>query len=240
MKNLLKKPFAKKILIGIFVLVGLWILAGILTFFLEPTSPVQNVFVTNVTDGSAAVTWTTEKPTKGAVTINQWFPLPAFIDFHKDDGDKNLARQNFYTTHQVTISNLKPEKSYKYKIYQGSKSMYQGNLKTGPTPESIGTPNPVYGRVLATDQKPVVGAIVYFRAVNPDGGKSALLSTLTNLQGGWTIDLSNLRSADLTKPFTITKDSTEEIVAEAGVRGRAKAESRLGKDKPWGDIILNF
>lgn len=238
MKNLLKKSFVKKILIAVLALVGFYLVAGVTTFFLEPTSPVQNVFVTNVTDGAATVTWTTAKPTKGAVTINQWFPLPVFIGLNKDDGDKNLSRQNFYTTHHATISNLQPQKTYKYKIYQGAKPMYQGSLKTGPTPESIGTPNPIYGKVITSDQKPVVGAIVYFRAAGPDGVKSALLSTLTNLQGGWTIDLSSLRSADLTKPFTITKDSTEEIVVEAGSRGRAKSQSTPGKDKPWPDVFL--
>src|SRR3989344_8248256 len=83
----------------------------LLIYIFEPSSPPLNIFVTNISDKQATVSWTTLKPTKGAVAIGK--------GSYKDDGDKTLSRQGFYTTHHITLTNLEPDKTYRYELKQG-------------------------------------------------------------------------------------------------------------------------
>lgn len=228
----------------IWIVIGLAVVIGLLLYALkliEPSSAPQNILVTNITDHQATISWTTAKATRSVVVVseNGKFPiLPVFAKItYKDDGEKKLNRERFYTTHHVTIDGLVSNKTYQYLIYQGWKKMVQGKLTTGPTLASIITPNPVYGRVLSSDKKPLVGAIVYFQA-DTDKERSALLSTLTNIEGRWNLDLGNLRTRNLKTAFKIASKSAEAVVVEAVNKGKGKAVTTLGKDKPWPDIIL--
>lgn len=208
---------------------------------IEPASAPQNILVSNVTDRQATVSWTTAKPTRGLLVVSEDgnFPLlPTFAKkTYKDDGEKKTGRERFYTTHHATISDLAPNKTYQYLIYQGWKKMIQGKFTTGSTLASISVPNPVYGRVLSSDKKPMVGAIVYFQA-DTDKEKSALLSTLTNIEGRWNLDLGNLRTKNLKFSFKIASKSAEAVVVEGANKGKGKAFTSSDKDKPWPDIIL--
>ncbi|MBI2268363.1 MAG: fibronectin type III domain-containing protein [Candidatus Blackburnbacteria bacterium] len=210
-------------------LVGLYFLGYIVTWIAEPTSPPQNVFLSNITDHQATISWTTEKATKGAVRIGK--------TLYKDDGDKDLKKQGFYTTHHVTVTNLLPGTTYQFNIYQGAKSVYQGSFFTADSLLGLTTPSPVYGRILGEGKTPIVGAIVYFRAEGTKG-KSSLLSALTNIDGRWSIDLGNLRASNLENPFQMSKDVQEEIIVEGGSKGRGKVTASVGEDKPWKDVIL--
>lgn len=202
---------------------------------IEPTSAVQNLFLSNITDQRVSISWITDKATKGVVILSEDndFPLlPIFAkEIHKDDGEKSLKRQRFYTTHHVTTGSLAPSKTYYFRIYQGWKKVFQGSFTTNFTPASLPFPEPVYGRVLHADKKtPVVGALVYLQVEN-QASRSALLSTLTNSEGRWSLDLGSL------KEF-ISSSSAEKVVVETGGKGKFKATTIFGQDKPWPDIIL--
>lgn len=230
-----KRPFLTLLII-------LAILASILYVLklVEPSSLPQNILISNITDHQATISWTTAKSTRGLIVLSEDgnFPLlPTFAKtLYRDDGEKNLKRERFYLTHHITVGSLVPNKTYKYLIYQGWKKMMQGSFRTGPILVSIATPNPIYGRVLSVDKKPLVGAIVYLQA-ETDREKSALLSTLTNLEGRWNLDLGNLRTKNLRTAFKIASKSAEIVVVEAGNK-KGKAITTVGKDKPWPDIIL--
>lgn len=225
-----KKPATFLPLVGLVgFLIGLYFLGYLISWVVEPTSPPQNVFLSNITDHQATISWTTEKATKGAVKIGK--------DLYKDDGDKDLKKQGFYTTHHVTITDLLPGTTYQFEIRQGAKSVYQGSFFTADGLLALTTPNPVYGRILKEGRTPVVGAIVYFRAEGARG-KSSLLSTLTNIEGRWSIDLGNLRASNLENTFQMSKGVQEEVVVEGGSQGRVKANTLVGEDRPWKDVIL--
>ena len=179
------------------------ILLGLVFFgLIEPTSQPQNIFFTNITDHQATITYTTQKPTRSIVIVakDNKFPLLPFSlltkNMFKDDGEKLLSKQGFYTTHSVTAEKLDPNTSYYFRIYQGLKNVYQGKFATGSTLAALTAPNPIYGRVLTSDQRAVAGALVYFQETQ-ESSSSALLSTLTNSQGRWSLDLGNLRNANL-------------------------------------------
>lgn len=235
----------RKVFIPLLGLVGvlflLWIIGSFLPLLIEPTSLPQNALISNVTDSQTTISWTTKIATRGRVVVSasDKFPFLSAVSgkHYIDDGDRNLGRQNFYTTHHVTVEGLSQNKTYRMRIYQGLRKVYAGNFVTGPILAAPTSPSPVYGRVVDEDKKPVVGAVIYFRAANNDE-KSAPLSTLTNPEGRWTIELANLRTSDLSGSYKLAARTAEEVVVEAGARGRVRATTVVGQDKPWPDIIL--
>lgn len=80
-----------------------------LAFLLEPVSPPQHIFLSNISDHQVAVSWTTKIPTRGSIFAKQW---------HKDDGEKHLKTSGFYITHHVTVEDLFPNTSYSFQIYE--------------------------------------------------------------------------------------------------------------------------
>ncbi len=211
----------------IFLLTGIFVVAP---FIAEPTSPLKEIFITNITDGQATITWSTDKPTKGTVKVQNVI--------YKDDGDKNKKSQGFYATHLVTVGALRPAVSYNYEVYQGWRKVYEGTFTTAIILNSINNPNPVYGKVVDAANRPQVGVIVYLTAINQNE-KSALYSTLTNNEGRWQIDLANFRTRDLKAPFSLTAETVQEAVVQTGSRGKFKAATDMDNDQPWPDIIVN-
>lgn len=228
--------------IVIFFLSAALIAAGYFAvlYFKEPTSPVKNLQATNITSSRISLSWTTEKPTKGLVVLSKdkHFPiLPFLMTQYKDDGEKNIEGTGLYTTHHVTINNLSPKQIYHYRIYQGLHKVSEGKIATVNSLETLPLPHPVFGQVVGADKKtPVVGAIVYFWA-KKEASQSAVLSTLTNIKGGWVIDTSSLRGKDFSNSFTFTKDTQEMVLIDTG-KMRVQAGSKTGQDQPWPTIIV--
>lgn len=242
-----KSKVISKLIIGVLSFVFLLLIFLYVLQLIEPSSTPQNVLVSNVTDHQVTISWTTRKATKGTLIIaaDGNFPLlPSFAQkIYRDDGEKRLNKTNFYTTHYITIDNLSPNQTYQFIIYQGWKKKVQSSFATGSTLPSINTPIPVYGRVLAVDQKPVIGALIYFHATNEASGSaqvtsSALLSALTNNEGRWAIDLANLRTAGLENSYLIGEKTIEEVTVDTGINNPVKAWTSTFSDNPWPDIIL--
>lgn len=231
-----------KIIIAILILAGVIYIVGAFIFFLEPYSLPQNLTLSNVTDHQLTVSWVTDKPTRGAIIVskNNHFPLLPFFTKSKilDDGEKLINKTGFYTTHHVSADNLDPDSKYYFRVYQGLRVVAEGTVITSSTLSSLIAPNPVYGKVQTSQKTPAVGAIVYLTVQN-GATASAALSTLSNSQGGWSLDLANLRSKDFKSGFKIASRSAEIVVVEGGHLGKFKAVTKPGKDKPWSDIILS-
>lgn len=209
-------------------------------YFMEPTSVVKNTRETNISSARATLSWTTDKPTRGIVLLSEdnHFPILPFLSdsVYKDDGEKNLSISGLYTTHHVTFNRLDPKQIYYYRIYQGWHKMSEGKLVTVSGIDSLPMPYPIYGKVVGADKKtPVVGALVYFWA-KKGSTESAVLSTLTNIKGGWVIDASSLRTKDFADLFNLTKDIEERVVVDTG-KGRVQATSKIDLDQPWPTII---
>lgn len=192
------KEKVKKLNVTLIVIaLGILFFSGWLFFyFIEPTSEVENIQFSNITDTQGSISWTTDKPTRSKVLVSGTGQFPSSVllakRVFKDDGEKRLNTSGFYTTHHVTVGGLIPNKTFYYRIYQGMKKVYEGNFTTGSTISSLVGPNPVYGRVLEADGKsPLVGGIVYLQVKDKDKA-SSLISTLTNSEGGWSLDLSNI------------------------------------------------
>lgn len=230
-----------RIFIGILAFLVLGWLATLFFFLIEPTSPIENVMVTNVTDHQVSISWTTSRPTRGALVVsgNGKFPLlPFFIkDMKRDDTDKGFQRMGFYHTHQVTVDGLKSKSGYQYIIYQGWKKVYRANFMTGSTLNSLPNPNPVYGQVLQADKKTLAQGVLIYLQAKRESTPSAYLSTITNREGRWSLDLGNLRTSNFTKGFSLDSKINEVITVQTG-KDKYTAGTKFGQDQPWPDIIL--
>lgn len=250
-EEVVKKAVLRGRTIGLLKLVGsaaglllaIWLLFAFVIPFIEPVSRPSEVKISNITDGQATVFWTTPKATRDMVVLSEDTNFPIFPMFAKkkyvDDGDKGLKNPKFYTTHHVTAGDLKPVTKYYFKVYQGVQEVYSGEFTTGPTLALPPTPNPVYGRVVKADKTPVAGAIVYLQVrVRDRVRESSVLSTLTNSSGGWSIELANLRTADLQKNYEMTQGEALEIMVEGGARGKGNIQVSDINKVPLPDIVI--
>lgn len=226
----MKKSFI--LIISVLALIVLILLID-LVIFVEPSASPKNVLISNVTDQQATVSWLTDQATRGTILISESNKFPLAIIFAR----KSVTQQGFYTVHNINLTDLKPNINYNFRIYQGFRAVYQGNFQTGSTLEAISTPHPVFGKVKDEKSNPIVGAIVSLQLVSLEGTRSAILSTLSNREGGWTIDLANARTTDLQASFPYDEKITEEIIVERAI-GRVKESTSSGKDQPWQDVIL--
>ena len=200
----------------------------------------RNVTLSNLSESQVTISWTTDEPTDQQVIITTSLnSLPNDIPLLSKG---TIASSNGISqVHSVTLRNLKPSGVYYYRIYQKPYSVYQGRIKLAEKLTSLSKPYPVYGRVLGPDRKaPLSGALVYLRAFNPKEASksSSLISTTTNADGRWSLDLSLLRKANLKEPYQLTEGLLEEIVVEAGSLGRVRATTTIHRDEPWPDVFL--
>lgn len=230
----------KKIIIILLLLLFVYVLIWMLSFFLEPQSPVKSLYISNLTDHQVTLSYVTEKPVKGTVAVSKdKLPLiPLFTKkIYKDDSEKGRKNEGRYTTHHITITDLEPNIKYDFKIFEGIRGVYQVKVNT---PKAVGTflvPYPVYGRILTKDRKPAIGALVYL-TVYSNNKRSNLLSTFTNSDGRWTLDLANLRTNDLKNSFSAGKNMIENLLITTKDT-TVKSATQSGKDKPWPNLILN-
>lgn len=154
-----------------------------------------SVFVTNVTDTSVTIVWTTSAPATGIVKLAATKRMPAV---YFDDRD-TTGKMKPYTTHSVTIRSLTPATSYSFHILSNGKNYTNAGkpyiVTTASTLTGEGTGlEPAYGAVSDGNGLPVVGAIVLLTLE-----RGQLLSTLTSLSGSWLVSLGYARTASLTE-----------------------------------------
>ncbi|RJP47576.1 MAG: hypothetical protein C4584_00290 [Armatimonadetes bacterium] len=252
------KEFIRDYYLAIISVLVLLLGVYLLSIFTEPVSTPQDVSITNISDRQATISYTTKNGTRDKIFVSDTKTFPRLLafsdDYLVDDRDLNKKNMSYYVLHNITVGNLAPGKLYRYKVYQGVREVYNGAFSTANTLDSIAFPSPVYGRVVANDGiTPIEGAIVYFQAINRVvGGKdssrsavvgsgederSSVLSTITNNEGRWSVDMGNLKTQDLRDSFIVGKGAVEKVVVNVGGE-KFSAETVPGQDKPWPDIIV--
>ncbi len=175
----------------------------------------KNVRVSNISDSSASISWTTEGETNGFVV---W-------DDDETLGQKTLD-QNYTKgyTHSLEINNLNPSRKYYFEIISAGKRSDNNGIpwqfKTGPTLPTPKSSKFASGKILTTTGRPAENALVYLSV-----GGSSLLSTTTGEDGSWLMPISNARDASLAFYKTINENSLIEISVFAGTAyGNASAQ----------------
>ncbi len=173
----------------------------------------------------------------------------------KDRASETVTVTKFgnYYVHHVTLRNLKSETQYTFLVgngwwFSGSKSAFAGDEFTFAKTNSFTTfadsndvqiPNPAYGKVAHEDSGYISDGAIYLLMQGLRGATP--ISATMNSQGGWYLDLSNIRSEDgkSLAPLLTVETLTERIMVEGGKSGIAEPfENSKAVDTPMQLIIV--
>ncbi len=174
-----------------------------------------HVTITNVTDITFTVSWTTELVATGAISISGPKVTSQVLFDDQDIGQGGKKTLEKRLTHHVTFRNGAPNTEYSVTILSNSKKhLDEGKPFVITTGQVITTPSgnlePAYGTIVGTDNRPVAGALVYLTV---EGGQ--MLSTFSKPSGTWLIPLNLVRTSDLTSFLPPTERMTETILVRA-------------------------
>lgn len=167
----------------------------------------QEVRITNLSDTSFTITYTTISPTSGFVNYGLDKSLGQ-TSFDEKDAFKKL--QN-HTVHSIRLNSLSPSTKYYFSIKSGDETYLNNNqhfeVKTAPTFDISSLSDSISGKIILPDSSPPKEAIVYIKSDNTQA-----LSTLVSNDGSYKINLNNLLNASLTSPLALSNNSTLQIL----------------------------
>jgi len=208
-------------------------IVGIVIF--ESAPEVQNLKITNVSDNSATITWTSSSPRLDSVVYtpegspaNQLGLFGGERFFDDRDIIQTGSIINYFQlksryTHHVTLTNLQPEKEYSFNIVGAIKSTAAAKFTTGAVLDSLRTPEPTYGVVPSSANDDVL-VFMYL-----SGG--SVQSTITNATNGYSLDKANVRSED-GLGLTNYTEGTVYFMEYVTKDGASKVFTEVGKDQP--------
>ncbi len=203
----------------------------------DATNAPQGVTITNISDSSFTVSWFTKTPTSGAVVVDGGIPKTTIFD-ERDASSPNPATLGVkYSTHSVTVRNLKPETDYNARILvNNTPFLDDGKPYVIRTPQSLTglgvTLEPAYGQVTLPDGNPAEGAIVYLTV---EGGQT--LSTFVKASGSWVIPLNLIRATSFDRYLEPQERINESIVIRAG-EGESTVLTDTLNDNPVPSVTI--
>ncbi|MDG6220849.1 MAG: CARDB domain-containing protein [Candidatus Thermoplasmatota archaeon] len=216
----------------VFGLVMLLVASG-LGMFMTPASAAEeplNLMVSNVTETSFTLSWTTENAVTGHVVIGA-------ANFYDVRGSGYAG-----TTHYVEIGGRSPNTPYTFTVHSDG-TAYSATLPFNQVTTLVMSPLPpmshaVYGKVFEVDgTTPAEDTIVYMESATSEFEP---ISALTDANGEYFMNLGDIRKDDGSYYFDGT-DFSAEITAQGGALGSITATRTLGASSPpeeIGDITL--
>lgn len=193
----------------------------------------KEVRISNLSDNSFTVSWITDSK------------VPGFVKFGKNQSlqesaldDRDSGGQNSRLTHHITLKNLEPSTTYYFKIGSGE-SLYEkeGKLYTQNTaPSTTETPplaDPLFGKVVKSDNKIPAEALIYLQ---PENG--TVLSSYTREKGNFLITLTNARTSNLTSYLTFEGNKKMKLIAQAAAEGTAQLDLNSADHSVAQQLIL--
>lgn len=189
----------------------------------------KDIRVSNLTENSAVVSWTTAKETTG------------FLVWGESQNGVNKVEQEEGTskffTHSITVNGLKPKSNYFYKINSDGTSFDNNGIPwqfaTGAQLGVNSFSEVVSGSVITPSGQPSKKALVYM-TVN-----GYLASTLTSETGNFVFQLGTIRTQNLQGFAKIDPAKTLlEISIQAGPDGVASAQVLPQSANPIPPIVL--
>lgn len=201
--------FALLVLVGVIAISTVLIQKGV--FYIGKAAPEnqpQNVFVSNVTDTSFTVSFTTPGSIDSVLTMNDASIGNSLI---LDDRDKKNGGQGKYFSHLITVPNLKNNTKYIFKLLVGTKEYYDPSYTAETAsviPEAPPSQNPIFGKVLLPDGAPAGDSIVSAKTQD-----SQLVSAITDEKGQFIIPTNSLRTSNFNQYLILQESSSIVITA---------------------------
>lgn len=162
----------------------------------------NNITVTNGTDRSFTILWTTTQPTTGIITITteNGKSVTAY-----DIRNKKKKKLQKFKVHLIQVKGLKPNSTYTVSIFQNN-STNQNSLtvRTGKRIKKLNPPH-VINLPIPDFNKDLDELAVLVTAINNLSQSNTIAAIVKNKQVFFS--LGNLRSSDLTETFQITKNT---------------------------------
>lgn len=191
-----------------------------------------NIKITNITDKSFTVSWSTQKNCLTSLNFTQ--PSTKTIKDLRSENQKNLAR----STHYYLADNLSPETNYQFEIISGDQTYHESSYsaQTAPVPQtSIPVANLAWGKVLDENHDPLSDLIIYL-----DIPGAAQLSSLTSTQGVWIVSLANSFDATHSDWFFPPGNTVEYITIDGGTIGQISLTGNTDFNDPVPDIVFSL
>ena len=204
---------------------------------------VSDLSTTNVREKSLTVSWVTDTSSTGEVHYS------TSTDNLDQVAQDTRGASTSDDTHFVTLSTLTADTTYYFDIHSnGEVDNNNGNhyiITTGPTLGLQG-PDTVYGQVFKSDgSTPAEGCIVTITLQDNDGagspGEAAPLSSLTDQDGYWHVNLTASRVTDLTEYFQYSASGDDiQLAAQCASDGTAAQTVDTGNAYPAAALTLEI
>lgn len=227
-----KIPTFLALIVLILGLSGIVLLAQNTTQFQGQAAPDEepkNIQISNTTDNSFTVSYVTDSEVLGSIQYGT--------------SERNLPNQETSGSdakrlHIITVSGLRPNTDYYFTITSG-RNQFTNNgqpfsVKTGQT--LTGTPQTttvLAGKILNPDGSNGANSIVYLTTDNAN-----VISTLTKVDGTFSLELSSLLTSDLSTYYNVT-DNQKMSLSSVNPLGDTKALFFLNNANPLPPITIN-
>lgn len=198
----------------------------------------ENIAVSNITEKSFTVSWTTATPVIGYLQTG--LAGDSLSRRVADDRDQQLAAPVAAVAHYVTVNGLEANTTYQFRIGEGvGASFDQGgapfSVKTASALAGSLSPDTAQGSVKTIDGIPAGGVIVYAQFPG-----AQLMTALTTSTGNWIIPLSTIRLGDLSNWANYDHSATTYALRAdgGGTRGKAEATLTTALDRPVPPMVL--
>lgn len=232
---------------------GLIMLTFVMTFFMRTmrintssraslTIPPAQVIISNTTNASATVSFTTSEKATAIVQYGKKGGDLSLVAFDTRDTKKPAQR----TAHYMTLTNLKPNTEYIFtiqingKVYENSKYFFRtfGSIQSSPGH------SPIFGRVVTKNLAPAQGVLAILKL--PHIATSQVFTTVSGTDGSWMIAIPLVQDKTgnpltLNDTTTVYIDFTDGITSSHVVTTLLQASPLqsvvLGKDKKSSEVL---
>ncbi len=201
----------------------------------SPSDEPKNIQITNITDTSFTVSYTTDGAVFGSLNVGGNSSLGTTV---LDDRDKSLTE---HKSHMMTVRSLAPNTSYFFSITSGQDTYLNNGVlysaKTGPTLETPTTEQrlTVLGKIIMPDGSGAE-AVVY---LNISGAQN--VSSITKQDGSYSFQLNSIRSTNLSSYFDVPLNAVTKLLIFAGsLNSRASLTATQFSEVPTVTLSQNY
>lgn len=163
------------------------------------SSDPKQINIVNLSSTSASIIWQTEESSFGFI---QYGLLSSNLDAVVND-ERDLISPQKHLLHFVTLTNLRPDTTYYYRINSAGKFTEVGLFKT-PAPTQPNNYPALIGAVIDENLQPVPEVLILLHIPG-----AQTLAAISKVAGNFNLPLSGIRTKDLSSAFNLADTNLE-------------------------------